>query len=58
MLKNENGFGTIELVIILAILVGIALLFKTQITAFVENIINDIVDKDFTAGILYVPFKN
>ncbi|MBN2796014.1 MAG: hypothetical protein JXR88_11450 [Clostridia bacterium] len=57
MFKDEKGFGTIELVIILAILVGIALLFKTQITAFVENIIQDIVDKDFTSGALYVYFK-
>lgn len=53
-LKNESGFGTIELVIILAILVGIALLFKTQITAFVENILSDIVNQDFTSGIYNV----
>lgn len=58
MFKEENGFGTIELVIILAILVGIALLFKTQITTFVENIIQDIVDKDFTSGAMHVYFKS
>lgn len=50
MLKEEAGFGTIEVVIILAILVGIALLFKNQITAFVEGILSDIVNQDFDIG--------
>lgn len=54
MIKKEDGFGTIEVVIILAILVGIALLFKNQITVFVENILNDIVNKDFTSVLKYV----
>jgi len=47
-MKREDGFGTIEVVILLAIIVGLALLFKTQITIFVENILNDIVSKDFS----------
>ncbi|MBI9014838.1 MAG: hypothetical protein JEZ08_21595 [Clostridiales bacterium] len=49
-MKQEDGFGTIEVVILLAILVGLALLFKNQITVFVENILNDIVSKDFSLG--------
>ncbi len=48
LFMSEEGFGTIEIVILLAILVGIALIFKTQITAFVEGIIESIVAKDFS----------
>lgn len=47
MLSKEDGFGTIEVVIILAILVGLALLFKDQITGFVNRILIDIVNTDF-----------
>ena len=52
-MKQEDGFGTIEVVILLAILVGLALLFKNQITVSVENILNDIVSKDFSLGYLH-----
>jgi len=52
-MKQEDGFGTIEVVILLAILVGVALLFKNQITIFVENILNDIVTKDFSLEYIY-----
>ena len=46
LLYDESGFGTIEVIILLAILVGIALIFKTEITAFVQNILDTIVNKD------------
>lgn len=55
-MKREDGFGTIEVVILLAIVVGLALLFKTQITNFVENILNDIVTKDFSLVDLHAFF--
>jgi len=45
---REDGFGTIEVVILLAILVGIALIFKDQITLFVEGLLEDIVNQDFS----------
>jgi|LGOV01.1.fsa_nt_gb hypothetical protein len=50
---KEDGFGTIEVVILLAILVGIALIFKNQITLFVESILNDIVNQDFSLRMFY-----
>lgn len=34
-LKEEDGLGTVEMVLILAVLVGIALMFKSKIEAFV-----------------------
>lgn len=45
-LMEEDGLGTVEIVIIIAVLVGIALLFKNQIVAFVNNILNKIVKED------------
>lgn len=45
---DEKGFGTIELIIILAILVGIAILFKGSITIFVNKILDSIITQDLT----------
>ncbi len=54
-LKDESGMGTIEIVVIIAILVGLALIFKDGITSFVnrlmENIWND--NPDTTSGMDY-----
>lgn len=41
-LKDESGMGTIEIVVIVAILVGLALIFKDGITAFVNNLMKSI----------------
>lgn len=44
--KEEEGMGTVEIVIITAILVGLALLFREQIITF----LNSILSKTFTNG--------
>lgn len=36
-LKEEDGMGTVEIVIILAVLVSIALIFRKQIIDFVRD---------------------
>lgn len=51
-LKKEDGLGTVEIVVIIAVLVGIALIFRDAIIKFAvdimksvfgdDNIINDI----------------
>ncbi len=41
-LKEEDGLGTVEIVIIVAILVGIALIFRTAIIGFVKTILGQI----------------
>ena len=41
-LKEEDGLGTVEIVIIIAVLVGIALIFRKYIVAFVTNLLNKI----------------
>lgn len=40
MFKDEKGMNTVEIVIILAILVSIALIFRTSVFGFVKNNIN------------------
>ena len=43
-LKEEEGMGTVEIVLIIAVLVAIALLFKDKITAFIEGALANIFD--------------
>lgn len=53
ILKNEDGLETIEVVIIAAVLVGIALLFRKQIFGIFENLMGQVTDavtgQDLTA---------
>lgn len=39
-LRGEKGFGTIEVVIIIAIMLAIVLLFRTQISRFASKLID------------------
>lgn len=41
-LRDESGMGTIEVVVIVAILVGLALVFRTGITDFVNDLMDDL----------------
>ncbi|OGO76585.1 MAG: hypothetical protein A2Y23_05305 [Clostridiales bacterium GWB2_37_7] len=45
-IKDEEGISTVEIVVIIAILVGIALLFKESIVSFVKKLINNFIDAD------------
>lgn len=45
-IKDEEGISTVEIVVIIAILVGIALLFKNSIVSFVKKIITNFIDAD------------
>lgn len=38
--KEEEGIGTIEIVLIAVVLIGLVLLFKKQITIFLESIMD------------------
>ena len=40
-LREEDGVGTVELVLILVVLIALVLIFKTQLT----QLVNDIFDK-------------
>lgn len=41
-LKEEEGMGTVEIVVIIAVLVSIALIFRKAITEWVRNTIQQI----------------
>lgn len=44
--KEEDGISTVEIVVLIAILVGIALLFRNSIVSFVKKIIEGFIDAD------------
>jgi len=41
-LKEEDGMGTVEIILIIAVLVAIALIFRNSIMNFVKGIIDKI----------------
>lgn len=43
-MKGEKGFGTVELVVLTAVLIGLALLFKTFIVDYSNDMLEDIKD--------------
>lgn len=40
--KNNKGMGVIEIVLIILVLVGLVIIFRTQITAIMKNIFSKI----------------
>jgi hypothetical protein len=45
---EEDGLGTVEIVIIIAVLVGLALIFRDAILSFATNIMNGLFANDTT----------
>jgi hypothetical protein len=45
-MKSRKGFGTVEIVLIIAVLISLALLFRSSITAYAKNLMNSV----FTDG--------
>jgi len=45
-LIEEDGMGTAEVVIIAAVLVAVALIFRTQVTEFVEGMLKKGLDHE------------
>lgn len=41
-LKEEDGLGTVEIVVLIAVLVGIALIFRDAIIKFVTDIMKSV----------------
>ncbi len=42
LMRDEQGVGVIELVLILVVLIGLVIIFKKQITTLLENIFKQI----------------
>ncbi len=49
ILKEESGMGVVELILILVVLIGLVIIFKTQLTGIVNDIFNRITSE--TQGI-------
>ena len=41
-MKEEDGMGTVEIILIIVVLVGLVILFKSRITTIVNNLFNKI----------------
>lgn len=42
MFDNDKGMGTVEIILIIVVLIGLVLIFKTQITELVNSVFNKI----------------
>ena len=45
LLRDEEGMGTVEIILIIVVLVGLVLIFKEQITKIVNSIFSKITSK-------------
>ncbi len=41
-LKEEDGMGTVEIILIIVVLVGLVIIFKDQVTEIVESLFKKI----------------
>ena len=42
LIREEDGMGTVEIILIIVVLVGVVIIFKDRITALVSNIFDKI----------------
>jgi len=42
LVREEDGMGTVEVILIIVVLVGLVIIFKDQITKIVNNLFNKI----------------
>lgn len=45
---EEDGMGTVEVILIIVVLVGLVILFRSQITSIVTSLFSKITDKTDT----------
>ena len=41
-LREEDGMGTVEIILIIVVLIGLVIIFKTQLRALVESVFEKI----------------
>lgn len=46
--KEEDGMGTVEIILIIVVLVGLVLIFKSQLTAIVNSLFEKITSQTNT----------
>lgn len=42
IMRNNRGMGTVEMILIIVVLIGLVLIFKTQISDLVRNVFQKI----------------
>ncbi len=52
-LQDNSGLGTLEIVLIIAVLVAVALIFRTQLTSFANSLIEKVFDYSIIDSISY-----
>ncbi len=45
LLEEEDGVGTVEIILILVVLIGLVIIFKNQLTSLVNSIFSKIVSQ-------------
>lgn len=48
LLTEEDGMGTVEVILIIVVLVGLVVIFKRQITSIVNDLFDKITDQTDT----------
>jgi len=48
--SNKRGMGTVEIVIIIAVLVALALIFREGLTRYASNVMNYVFDEGRVTG--------
>lgn len=46
--KDERGIGVVEMILILVVLIGLVVIFKTQLNTLVQNVFSKITSKTNT----------
>lgn len=44
VIKDESGIGTVEMILILVVLIGLVIIFRDQLTSLMNNIFERIVN--------------
>lgn len=44
-IREEEGMGTVEIILIIVVLISLVIIFKTQLTALVQSIFQKIVNQ-------------
>ena len=44
-LREDDGIGVVEVILILVVLIGLVIIFKSQLTSLVQNIFQKIVSE-------------
>ena len=50
-IKEEDGIGVVEIILILVILIGLVIIFKSQIESLVNRIFSTITSKSQEVGV-------